>query len=151
LKGEQKERLIANRCINLQGGKNNNMALDEYVELLNRDSKNTCSGFQTKESILLHSKEFPHLINFVKHFDSFCNVSTRKGFHHLPSYAEDITKIMTELININAFTLAKGRKLKTKSLFVNKYIFDDCFHGFGILVHRHKPIVAFHRLRNKQI
>lgn len=35
---EEKVRHIANMCVNLQGGKNNNMALDEYVELLNRDS-----------------------------------------------------------------------------------------------------------------
>lgn len=45
LNKELKERLTANRFINLQGGKNNNMALDEYVELLNRDSKIACSGF----------------------------------------------------------------------------------------------------------
>lgn len=52
------ERLVANRCINLQGGKNNNMALDEYVELLNRDSKVAATGCQTKDSILSKSKEF---------------------------------------------------------------------------------------------
>lgn len=39
LNKEQNDRLTANRFINLQGGKNNNLALDEYVELLNRDSK----------------------------------------------------------------------------------------------------------------
>lgn len=55
LNKELKERLTANISINLQGGKNNNMALDEYVELLNRDSKIACSGFQTKESIIAHS------------------------------------------------------------------------------------------------
>ena len=41
--------------------KNNNLALDEYVELLNRDSKYACSGFQTKESIVAHSKDSPTL------------------------------------------------------------------------------------------
>ncbi|XP_056014422.1 uncharacterized protein LOC125649436 [Ostrea edulis] len=151
LNGEQKERLIANRCVNLQGGKNNNMALDEYVELLNRDSKVVCSGFQTKESILRHSKEFPHIVNFVKHFDSVCNVTTRKGFHHLPSYAEDVQKIVTQLFDIDAFTFVEGRKLKCKSLCTNKNIFNDCFKGFATLVHRHKPLVAFHRLGNKHI
>ena len=43
----QTERLVWNRFINLSGGKNNNMAIDEYVELVNRDTKNTCSGYQT--------------------------------------------------------------------------------------------------------
>lgn len=42
---ELKECLIVNRFINLQGGKNNNMVLDEYVEFLNRDSKIVCFGF----------------------------------------------------------------------------------------------------------
>ena len=54
LNKEQNNRLTANRSINLQGRKNNNLALDEYVELLNRDSKYACSGFQTKESIVAH-------------------------------------------------------------------------------------------------
>ncbi|XP_071151008.1 uncharacterized protein [Mytilus edulis] len=151
LKSDQQERFIANRCINLQGGKNNNMALDEYVELLNRYTKNASSGFQTKESIILHSKEFPNIINFVQHFDSFCNVSVRKGFHHLPSYAEDVKKIVNELIDMKAFSCVEDRKLKCKAVIVNKDIFDDCFNSFGTLVQRHKPIVAFHRLRNKHI
>lgn len=48
LSDKQRVRLTTNRFINLQGGVNNNMALDEYVEFLNRDSKIACSGFQTK-------------------------------------------------------------------------------------------------------
>ena len=51
LNNRQKESLINNRFVNLQGGKNNNMALDEYVELLNRESKVMCSGF--------HSNKYP--------------------------------------------------------------------------------------------
>ena len=47
------ESLIANRCINISSGKNNNLALDEYVEILNRDTKDTCSRHQTKESIII--------------------------------------------------------------------------------------------------
>lgn len=75
LSDEQRVRLTANRFINLQGGVNNNMALDEYVELLNRDSKIACSGFQTKESIL----EFPMVVNVVKHHDSIllCDTTER--------------------------------------------------------------------------
>lgn len=42
----QQESLIANRFINLQGGRNN-IALDEFVEILNRDSKVACSRQQT--------------------------------------------------------------------------------------------------------
>lgn len=55
---EQTERLVWNRSINISGGKNRNMALDEFVELVNRDTKATCSGFQTKDSILTHSREY---------------------------------------------------------------------------------------------
>ena len=146
-----KERLIANRSVNLQGGKNNNMALDEYVELLNRESKIACSGYQTKESILRHSKEFPHIVNYVKHFDVFCGVTNKKGFHNLPSYEQDVQRIVTELQDINAFTFVEGRKLKCKSLCANKNIFNDCFVGFATLVHRHTPLAAFHRLGNRTV
>lgn len=112
LNKELKERLTANRFINLQGGKNNNMALDEYVELLNRDCKIACSGFQTKESIIAHSKEFPHIINSTKHFDAICEVTGRKGFHTVPSYFKDVQKVFKELVEINAFSVVEGRKLK---------------------------------------
>lgn len=151
LNKDQKDRLIANRYINLQGGKNNNMALDEYVELLNRESKDMCSGFQTKESILAHSKEFPHIINYVKHYDDFCAVSKRKGFHHLPSYSEDVKKVAIELADINAFSCVNGRKLHCNALSADKRCYDNSFRGLGTLIHRHKPVVAYHRLRNKKI
>lgn len=62
LSPQQTERLIANRFVNVQGGANNNSALDEYLEMLNRDSKIACRGHQTKESILKHSKEYPLLV-----------------------------------------------------------------------------------------
>ena len=151
LNKEQNDRLTANRFINLQGGKNNNLALDEYVELLNRDSKYACSGFQTKESIVAHSKEFPHIINCTKHFDMICDVTERKGFHTVPSYLEDVKKVFNELNEINAFTEFQGRKLKCESIEHDQKIFDDCFHGLSTLIVRHKPLVSFHRLRNKQI
>ena len=47
----QEERLITNRFINLQGGRNNNIALDEFVEMLSRDSKVACSD--TKQEAVL--------------------------------------------------------------------------------------------------
>ncbi|WAQ95109.1 hypothetical protein MAR_007580, partial [Mya arenaria] len=41
---DQRERLVANRFINIQGGGGNrNISLDEYVEMLNRDSKSSCT------------------------------------------------------------------------------------------------------------
>lgn len=33
-----RQRLVANKFVNLQGGQNNNIALDEYLEMVNRDS-----------------------------------------------------------------------------------------------------------------
>lgn len=151
LNKELKERLTANRFINLQGGKNNNMALDEYVELLNRDSKIACSGFQTKQSIIAHSKEFPHIIKSTKHFDAICEVTGRKGCHTVPSYFEDVQKVVKELVEINAFSVVEGRKLKCRFLQNNQKIYDDCLKGLSTLIVRHKPAVAYHRLRNKHI
>lgn len=110
LNKELKERLTANRFINLQGGKNNNMALDEYVELLNRNSKIACSGFQTKKNLIAHSKEFPHIINLTKHFDMICEVTGRKGFHTVPSYLEDVQRVLKELVEINALSVIESRK-----------------------------------------
>ena len=54
---ERRQRLVANRFVNVQGGQNNNIALDEYLEMVNRDRKVVCTGNQTKESIILHIKE----------------------------------------------------------------------------------------------
>lgn len=66
--------------MNVQGGQNNNIALDKYLEMVNRDSKVVCTGNQTKESIILHSKEYPHLVNLVKHFDEIAYVRQKKSF-----------------------------------------------------------------------
>lgn len=66
---QQTERLIANRFVNVQGGANNNIALDEYLKMLNRDSKIACRGHQTKESILKHLKEYPLLVEITKHVE----------------------------------------------------------------------------------
>lgn len=95
------------------------MGLDEYVELLNRDSKFACSSYQTKDSIIGHSKEFPHLITMVKHYDLICEVHRRKGFHKLPSYKEDVKKVLKDLIAIDAFKVKPRRKLKCKNYYVN--------------------------------
>ena len=52
--------------MNVQRSANNNIALDEYLEMLNRDSKIACRGHQTKESILKHSKEYPLLVEMTE-------------------------------------------------------------------------------------
>lgn len=82
LSKDQTERLIQNRFINVSGGKNRNMALDEYVEFMNREIKSASTGHQTKESLIKHSKDFPFLVESVQHFDDMCDVRGRKGFHH---------------------------------------------------------------------
>jgi hypothetical protein len=150
LSHEQTERLIANRCVNLIGGKNHNCALDEYVELLNRDTKNTCTGFQTKESIIAHSKEFPHLIDAVKHFDIMCQVRKRKGFHKLPSYKLDVKKVAADLLDIDAFTEHPGRSLRCRSMAQARNPYTDSEKNLTTMIHRHKPVMAFRRLRNRR-
>lgn len=59
LSKDQTERLIQNRFINVSCGKNRNIALDEYVEFMNREIKSASTGHQTKESLIKHSKDFP--------------------------------------------------------------------------------------------
>ncbi|XP_056008253.1 uncharacterized protein LOC125657360 isoform X2 [Ostrea edulis] len=147
----QTERLIANRCINLSGGKNSNMALDEYVELVNRDTKNTCSGFQTKESIIAHSKQFPLLIKAVKNLDMINDVHRRKGFHNIPSYKSDVRKIVQDLFDIDGFSQHKGRKLKCRELVQKSNPFADSYKQLVNMIYRHKPLLPFRRLRNKQL
>lgn len=149
LPNEQQERLIANRCINISGGKNNNIALDEYVEILNRDTKDACSGHQTKESIIRHSKEFPHLIEAVKHVDQICCVHTRKGFHKLPSYKADVFKVTTDLLSIDAFTEHKGRNLTCRTIVQQENPYFDSHKQLATMIHRHKPVLPFRRLRDK--
>ena len=88
--------------MNVQGGTNNNIALDEYLEMLNRDSKIACKGHQTKESILKHSKEYPILVEMTKHVEKISNTRVRKGFHHLPSYETDVQIVLKDLLGRNA-------------------------------------------------
>ena len=95
---EQQERFVPNRTINLQEGKTNNIALDDNLEMLNRDCKDIVTGHQTKESIIAHSKQYPHLINYIKHFDAMSDVRQRKGFQKLPSYKADVMKVAKELL-----------------------------------------------------
>lgn len=151
LPSDQKERLVANRFVNLQGGKNNNISLDEYLEMLNRDSKTACTGHQTKESILKHSKEYPLLINFIHHFDDITNIKKRKGFHHIPSYKEDVLKILKDLVEEDVMTTKPKRSMKCTELLTEANPFDNAFIGLSTMIHRHQPKVPFHRLRDPTI
>lgn len=151
LPDDQKERLVANRFVNLQGGKNNNVSLDEYLEMLNRDSKIACSGHKTKESILAHSKEYPHLINLVSHFDVITEIHSRKGFHHIPSYKEDVLKVLKDLQNTNMLSIVPNRKFKSQDISVDKNPFDNAFVGLSTMIHRHKPSQPFIRLRDPRV
>ena len=134
---------------NIQGGKNNNLALDEYVEMLNRDSKDIVSGHQTSESIIAHSKAYPHLINYAKHFDVISQVRKRKGFHKLPKYKEEVEKDMKDLIEINAFNHTPKRKMVCKELATERNPFLSCYKGLTTMINRHKPLEPFVRLRDK--
>lgn len=98
LPATQEKRLKANWFINLQGCLNHSIALDEIVEMLNRDSKVDCSGHQTEDSIVQDSKEYPHIINIAKQYDVISDIKIKKGFHHLPSYREDFRKVLTDLM-----------------------------------------------------
>ena len=147
---QQRERLIANRTVNIQGGKNNNVALDEYLEMLNRDSKNIISGHQTKESIIAHSKHFPHLINYVKHFDHISEVRGRKGFHKLPGYKVDVVKVAKELLEIKCLDYQPNRKLHCRDICVDKDPYLNSVKGLPTMIHRHKPFTPFSRLRNRK-
>lgn len=146
---EQTDRLIANRFVNLQGGRNNNIALDEYLEMLNRDSKTACSGHQTKESIINHSKQYPLLINLTEYFDEISELRKRKGFHHLPSYTSDVHSIVKDLLQLDIFK--KSTYLKFKGFKVDRNPFDNCVTGLSNMIQRHTPKVPFHRLRNPHI
>lgn len=102
LEKDKTEQLEARGFVNVQDV-NNNLALDEFVEILNRDSKTTCSGFQTNESIIALSQEFPNLINTAKYFDHMFGITARKGFHHLPSYIAINQSIMISFYGLSTF------------------------------------------------
>jgi hypothetical protein len=151
LPAEQSERLITNRFVNVQGGRNNNIALDEYLEMLNRDSKVACSGHQTKESIIKHSQEYPILINFVKHYDVINRCRVRKGFHHLPSYLGDVKKVAKVLLEKDVLTQKTKRELKCKTLCHDRNPYENTVSGLATMIHRHRPSVPVRRLRNVHI
>ncbi|XP_069105225.1 uncharacterized protein [Argopecten irradians] len=148
---DQSERLVANRFVNVQGGKNNNIACDEYIEMMNRDSKNMCRGNQTKSSIIRHSKEYPILMKFMKQFDTMNASRKRKGFHHLPSYQEDVKKVAKVLISKGVLTETPGRQLKCRSLCTERDLYSTSMTGLSTMIHRHKPTIPVRRLRSSHV
>lgn len=129
LNPDQEERFIANRFANIQGGRNNNIALDEYIEMLNKDSKASCTGHKTKESILKHSKEYPLLVQFTKQFEEAGEMGQRKGFHHLLSYATDVGKVVNNLLENNVSQKNENRKFKIKTTPLDRNPFLNCSRG----------------------
>lgn len=73
------------------------MLLDEYFEMLNRDSKIVCFGYKIKESIFVYLKEYFYLINLVSYFDVIIEIYSRKGFYYIFSYKEDVLKVLKDL------------------------------------------------------
>ena len=112
--------------------------------MLNRDSKIACSGHKTKDSIISHSKEYPHLINFISHFDSITEVKARKGFHHIPNYKEDVR----DLKLANVLTHTPSRSFKCLKLVAERNPFQDAYPGLSTLIHRHQPRKPFIRQRD---
>lgn len=151
LSKDQTERLIQNRFINVSGGKNRNMALDEYVEFINRVIKCASPGHQTKESLIKHSKDFPFLVESVPHFDDMGDVRGRKDFHYVPSYREDLKIVINELIPIQAFEKQPGRQFHCRKLSQNRNPVFSSFRNFPLMVLRHKPSLPFRRMCNRRV
>ena len=149
LSSQQTERLITNRFVNVQGGTNNNIALDEYLEMLNRDSKIACKGHQKKESILKHSKEYPLLVKMTKHVEKISNTRVRKGFHHLPSYETDVQIVLKDLLGRNA--VESEEEIKSKVLTAERNPFDKSASQLSTMIQRHCPASPYCRLRDIRV
>lgn len=149
LTSQQTDRLIANRFVNVQGGANNNIALDEYLEMLNRDSKIACRGHQTKDSILKHSKEYPLLVEMTKHVEKISNTSVRKGFHHLPSYEADVKIVLKDLLDRNA--VESEEEINCKKLTAERNPFNKSGSQLSTMIQRHIPTSPYCRLRDPHV
>lgn len=151
LPATQEKQLKANLFINLQGCRNHSIALDAFVEMLNRDSQVACSGHQTEDSIVQHSKEYPHIINIAKQYDVISDIKSKKGFHHLPSYKEDLRKVLKDLQEINILEHTSKRFLNCKGLTTKRNPSNNAYQGLSAMIHRHRPSFPFRRLCNSRI
>ena len=145
---EQEERFIHNRFVNVQGGKNNNIALDEYIEMLNRDSKAACTGHKTKDSIIRHSKEYPLLVQIINSFEEASDFGHRKGFHNLPSYAKDVQKVVKDLIEHRILITDESRRLNKRLPGLDRNPFMNCTRELSTMLYRHRPSSPYRRLRD---
>ena len=100
---------------------------------------------------MLISKEYPIVIDITKHFDAITEIHQRKGFHHLPSYKEDVLKVMKDLQELNVLENQPGRTFKCKALVVDRNPYDNCFEGLSSMIYRHRPHVPFRRLRDPHL
>jgi hypothetical protein len=148
LPADQKERFKGNRFVNVQGGKNSNIALDEYLEMLNRDSKLSCTGYKTKKSIINHSREYPLLTKAVKHVEQISNIRKSKGFHHVPEYKNDVRKILKDLQQLNVL---HDQTIKCSIKNVDKNPYNNSATGLVTMIHRHRPACPYRRLRDQHV
>ena len=95
--------------------------------MLHRESMVACSGHQTKDSILDNSKEYPHIVNMTKHFDKISGFVQKKGFHHLPSYKQDVMKVAKVLLGIDVMKCTPGRNFKFKGFSLDRNPFATSF------------------------
>lgn len=119
--------------------------------MLSRDSKVIASGHQTKDSILLNSKHYPHLVNIKDHFEEVTGIRKRKGFHHLPSYKTDVLEVVNELTDQNVLTVNNQRRLQCRTLNPDRVFFFPAYKGLCTMIYRHKPVAPFRRLRDPHI
>lgn len=119
--------------------------------MLDRDSKVACSGYQTRYIIILHSKEYPNLINFVKHFDQISCIRERKGFHYLPSYQTDVEKVLKDLMENNVLVYNPQRKLHCQKLSTDRNPYSNSFLRLSSMIHRHRLNPPLSGLRNPHL
>lgn len=127
------------------------MVLDEYVEFLNRDIKQVCSGYQIKISIFKYFKEYFYFIDVIKYIDMINEIKNRKGIYKYLSYKKDVLKIVNELFEIFVFSEIFGRILICRVIVCLKNLFIDVYKKLLIEIFRYVLILFFCCLRNKYI
>lgn len=150
LTNQQKKHFITNQTINLQKKKNNNITLNKYIKIINHNNKNIISNHQTKKNIIKHSKQFPHLINYIKNFNIISKIKNQKKFHKLPNYKINISKITKKLLKIKYLKYQPKKQLHYQNLSINKNPYSNSIKKLPIIIHKHKPSTPFNHLHNKK-
>jgi hypothetical protein len=65
------------------------------------------------------------------------------GFHKKPSYVQDVKKVASQPIKIDAFNETSGRTLVCREIVSSRNPFESCYTNVPTLIHRHKPILPF--------